>query len=55
VGQERSKQIDIWTEMREIDNWIVSQKGRENEESKNKEKRIVLIKLKILNKKREKF
>jgi hypothetical protein len=32
--------------------WIVAQKKRENEESKNKGKKIIVIKLKILNKKR---
>jgi hypothetical protein len=53
MWQERAKQIDIWTERgREVGSSILQhKKRRESEESKNKDKKVVVIKLKILNKK----
>jgi hypothetical protein len=51
VGQERAKQIDIWTERkREIgNNGLLHKKRTENKENKNKDKKEAVIKLKILH------
>jgi hypothetical protein len=51
VGQERAKQICIWTKRKkEIGTMDYStKKMREKKESKNKDKKIIVIKIKILN------
>jgi hypothetical protein len=56
IGARMVKQVDIWTERKmEISkNGFQDKERRENEESKNKDKKMVVIKLKMLNKKGEK-
>jgi hypothetical protein len=55
MGHKRAKQVDICTERKkETANNGLQHKKRQNEEIKNKYRKIVVIKLKMLNKKGDK-